>query len=55
MRPFKLHLKTTLIVSAVVVAIFAIAAYAFTKQAVALEHRQYEERALQLATYLADR
>src|SRR5688572_5188784 len=54
-RPFKLHLKTTLIVSAVVVAIFAIAAYLFTKQAIALEHRQYEERALQLATYLADR
>jgi signal transduction histidine kinase len=54
-RLFKLHLKTTLIVSAVVVAIFAIAAYLFTKQAIAIEQRQYEERALQLATYLADR
>jgi signal transduction histidine kinase len=54
-RPFKLHQKTTLIVSAVVVAIFAIAAYLFTKQAISLEHRQYEERALQLATYVADR
>jgi two-component system, NtrC family, sensor kinase len=54
-RPLKLHLKTTLIVSAVVVAIFSIVAYFYTKQAIAIEHKQYEERALQLATYVADR
>lgn len=55
MRPFKLHVKTTLIVSAVVVAIFSIVAYVYTVFAIRLEHRQYEERALQLATYVADR
>ena len=55
MRPFKLHVKTTLIVSAVVVAIFLIVAYVYTVLAVRIEHKQYEERALQLATFLADR
>lgn len=55
MRGFKLHVKTTLIVSAIVIAIFAIVAYFYTKLAISLEHKQYAERALQLATYVADR
>ncbi len=54
MRPLKLHLKTTLIVSVVVVAIFAVVAYFYTKAVIALEHRQYEDRAQQLATFYAD-
>lgn len=54
MRPLKLHVKTTLIVSTVVVIIFFVAAWIFTKQAIALEQTQYKERALQLATYYAD-
>lgn len=54
MRPLKLHVKTTLIVSFVVALIFFIAAWLYTKQAIAIEHKQYEERALQLATYYAD-
>lgn len=54
MRPLKLHVKTTLIVSSVVVVIFFVAAWIFTKQAIALEQSQYKERALQLATYYAD-
>lgn len=55
MKPFKLHVKTTIIVSAVVVVIFAIVSYFYNKQTVGLEHKQYAERAQQLATYLADR
>ena len=55
MKPFKLHVKTTLIVSAVVVAIFSIVSYLYNKQTVALEHTQYADRAKQLATWQADR
>ena len=55
MRPLKLHLKTTLLVSAVVVAIFSIVAYFYTRLAIGLEHKQYGERAQQIATYFADR
>ncbi len=55
MRPLKLHLKTALIVSAIGVAIFSVVAFFFTRQIVAAEHQQYEERAKQLATYFADR
>lgn len=54
MRPLKLHAKTTLIVSSVVVVIFFVAAWVFTRQAIGLEQNQYKERALQLATYYAD-
>jgi len=53
-RPLKLHVKTTLFVSTVVVIIFFVAAWIFTKQAIALEQTQFKERALQLATYYAD-
>lgn len=54
-RPLKLHVKVTLIVSAVVIAIFSIVAYVYNRATINLEHNQYKERALQLATYLADR
>jgi signal transduction histidine kinase len=54
-KSVKLHVKTTLIVSAVVVAIFSIVSYFYNKQAIALEHTQYADRAQQLATWQADR
>jgi two-component system NtrC family sensor kinase len=53
-RPLKLHLKTTLILSAVVMVVFSLVAFVYTRQVVGLEHKQYAERAQQLATYYAD-